>query len=132
MIPPKHRTDIAEAQRTLAQTRRYRRAWRLVRMGMIAILSIFLTLLIVYTGLALSADVGAWYWGYLLLGDAFLAFMLTMVIRYRGAERMFDSEEEKANRQLAAAGFRPVLRDGQVLVAPLNAPDDAAVMVEGA
>jgi hypothetical protein len=123
---------VADAQHSIAHAERYRRLWRAVRVGMLAMLSIFLALLLVYTGIAITAQAGAWHWGFLLVGDAFLIFLLVMVARHRGTERMFDAEVATATQRLHAAGYRPVLRGGRVLVAPLNAPDDAAVEVEGA
>ena len=123
---------VADAQRSIAHAERYRRLWRAVRVGMLVMLSIFLTLLLVYTGIAIGSQAGAWHWGFLLVGDAFLIFLLVMAARHRGTERLFDADVATATQRLHAAGYRPVLRGGRVLVAPLNAPDDAAVEVEGA
>lgn len=128
-ISPKERAVLADAQRSIAHAERFRRIWRTVRIAMVAVLSIFLTLLLFYTGLAIAGGAGAWHWSFLLVGDGFLLFMLVMVLRYRGTERMFDAEVATATQRLNAAGYRPVLRDGRVLVAPLGAPDDAAVEV---
>lgn len=127
-IPP----AAADAQRSIAHTERYRRVWRAVRTGMLVMLSIFLALLLVYTGIAIATQAGAWHWGFLLIGDAFLTFLLVMVARHRGTDRVFDADVAAATQRLHAAGYRPVLRGGRVLLAPLNAPDDAAVEVEGA
>jgi len=132
MLPPKTRAEIADAWHTIAHTERYRRIWRAVRAGMLVVLSGFLALLVAYTGLAFAAGAGAWYWSFLLVGDGFLVFLLVMVARHRGTERMFDAEVAKATQRLHAAGYRPVLRGHRVLVAPLDAPDDAAVEMDAA
>ena len=121
--------EVTDAQRTIAHTERYRRIWRAVRVAMLVMLSIFLTLLVVYTGLAVAAEKGVWHYSFLLVGDAFMVFLIVMVLRHRGTERMFDAEVATATEQLRSAGYRPVLRGGQVLVAPLGAPDEAAVEV---
>ncbi|WP_448192457.1 hypothetical protein [Azospirillum sp. sgz301742] len=123
---------VTDAQHSIAHAERFRRLWRAVRVGMMVLLSVFLAILIVYTGIAIGTQAGAWHWGFLLVGDAFLVSLLVMVARHRGTERLFDADVASATQRLHAAGYRPVLRGGRVLVAPLNAPDDAAVEVEGA
>ena len=122
-LPP----NVAEARETIARAERFRRVWRAVRVGMLVMLSIFLTLLVVYTGLAVAAEKGAWHYSFMLVGDAFLAFLIVLVLRHRGTERMFDDEVATATERLTAAGYRPVVKDGRVLVAPAGAPDEAAV-----
>ena len=121
--------EVADALGSIAHTERYRRIWRAVRVAMLVMLSIFLTLLVVYTGLAFAAQKGVWHYSFLLVGDAFLAFLIVMVLRHRDTERMFDAEVATATERLRSAGYRPVLKNGRVLAAPLGAPDEAAVEV---
>ncbi|HYG90473.1 MAG TPA: hypothetical protein VD978_29910 [Azospirillum sp.] len=111
-LPP----EVAEARDTIARAERFRRVWRTVRIAMVVVLGIFLTVLVVYTGLAVAAAKGAWHYTFMLVGDAFLAFLIVLVLRHRGTDRMFDAEIATATGRLKAAGWRPVVRDGDVLV----------------
>ncbi|WP_431859874.1 hypothetical protein [Azospirillum sp.] len=108
--------DVAEARDTIARAERFRRLWRIIRVAMLAVLGIFLALLVVYTGLAVAAAKGAWHYVFMLVGDAFLAFLMVLVLRHRGTERMFDAEVATATDRLRASGWRPVIKDGEVLV----------------
>lgn len=112
--------EVAEARDIIARAERFRRVWRTVRIAMLAVLAIFLTLLVVYTGLAVAAAKGAWHYVFLLVGDGFLAFLMVLVLRHRGTDRMFDAEIATATGRLEAAGWRPVIKDGQVSVAPAD------------
>ncbi|PWC55016.1 hypothetical protein [Azospirillum sp. TSO22-1] len=119
--------EITEARDTIARAERFRRVWRTVRVAMLVVLAVFLALLVVYTALAFAAAKGAWHYVFMLVGDGFLAFLIVVVLRHRGTDRMFDAEIATATGRLAAAGWRPVRRDGRVLVAPTGAPDESAV-----
>ncbi len=111
MLSPQTHAEIADALHSIAHTRRYRRVWQGLRIGMMVVLSLFLALLLTYTGLAFATGASVWYWSFLLIGDAVLIALLVTVIRYTGITRLFDTEIAKATQRLHAAGYRPAPRD---------------------
>ncbi|HYH19918.1 MAG TPA: hypothetical protein VD995_15000 [Azospirillum sp.] len=92
--------ERAEAQEALAYHLRHKRLWRALRLAAMGVLLLFLALVGAYGGLAVASGADAWMLPYLGGGVAFLAFLLVLVVRHRGTDRMLDEEIAKATRRV--------------------------------
>ncbi|HEY0836183.1 MAG TPA: hypothetical protein VGE72_19915 [Azospirillum sp.] len=96
--------DLAEARQALAYHQRHKRLWRALRLAAIGVLLLFLALVGAYGGLALASGADAWMLPYLAGGVLFLAFLLVLVVRHHGTDRLLDEEIAKAARRVRELG----------------------------